>query len=73
MTPIEQVLDCARWAPSGDNAQPWRFVPKTEREAEVVGYDTRAHCVYDLDGWASELAHGNSQKMRTSQPIVWGS
>jgi len=58
MTPIEQVLDCARWAPSGDNAQPWRFVPKTEREAEVVGYDTRAHCVYDLDGWASELAHG---------------
>ena len=22
---IEQILDLARWAPSGDNAQPWRF------------------------------------------------
>jgi nitroreductase len=58
MTPIEKVLDSARWAPSGDNSQPWRFVLRTGREADVVGYDTRAHCVYDLDGWASELAHG---------------
>ena len=24
-TPIERILDLARWAPSGDNAQPWRF------------------------------------------------
>ncbi|MDD5037557.1 MAG: ThiF family adenylyltransferase, partial [Methylococcaceae bacterium] len=24
MTLIEKVLDCARWAPSGDNTQPWR-------------------------------------------------
>jgi molybdopterin/thiamine biosynthesis adenylyltransferase/nitroreductase len=22
---IEEILDCARWAPSGDNSQPWRF------------------------------------------------
>ena len=22
---IEEIIDCARWAPSGDNAQPWRF------------------------------------------------
>ena len=22
---IEEIVDCARWAPSGDNAQPWRF------------------------------------------------
>ncbi|HEX5327735.1 MAG TPA: ThiF family adenylyltransferase, partial [Acetobacteraceae bacterium] len=26
LTPIEEILDLARWAPSGDNAQPWRFV-----------------------------------------------
>lgn len=24
-TPIGQILDRARWAPSGDNAQPWQF------------------------------------------------
>ena len=24
-TPIEHILTLARWAPSGDNAQPWRF------------------------------------------------
>jgi sulfur-carrier protein adenylyltransferase/sulfurtransferase len=23
--PIEEILNLARWAPSGDNAQPWRF------------------------------------------------
>jgi len=25
--PLERILDLARWAPSGDNAQPWRFEP----------------------------------------------
>src|SRR5690242_11514456 len=53
-----RVLDAARWAPSGDNAQPWRFVIRGPLAFDVYGYDTRAHCVYDLDGWASELAHG---------------
>jgi nitroreductase len=24
-TPLEEILDAARWAPSGDNTQPWRF------------------------------------------------
>lgn len=24
-TPVEEILNLARWAPSGDNAQPWRF------------------------------------------------
>lgn len=53
-----RVLDAARWAPSGDNAQPWRFVIRGPLAFDVYGYDTRSHCVYDLDGWASELAHG---------------
>jgi nitroreductase len=53
-----RILDAARWAPSGDNAQPWRFVLRGPRGFDVYGYDTRAYCVYDLDGWASELAHG---------------
>ena len=58
MTLAEEVLESARWAPSGDNSQPWRFVLRSEREFDAYGYDTRTHCVYDLDGWASELAHG---------------
>jgi nitroreductase len=57
-TTLQRVLDAARWAPSGDNAQPWRFVIRGPLAFDVYGYDTRAHCVYDLDGWASELAHG---------------
>lgn len=54
----EQVLNLARWAPSGDNTQPWRFELLSDHEILVHGFDTRAHCVYDLDGWASQLAHG---------------
>ena len=53
-----QILDLARWAPSGDNTQPWRFEVLSDQEVLVHGYDTREHCVYDLDGWASQLAHG---------------
>ena len=29
---IKIILEAARWAPSGDNAQPWRFVVVTDRE-----------------------------------------
>ncbi|MFQ6106987.1 MAG: nitroreductase family protein [Thermoplasmata archaeon] len=28
---VERILDTARWAPSGSNAQPWRFAVVTER------------------------------------------
>lgn len=57
-TVIEQILDLARWAPSGDNTQPWRFEILDERHLVVHGFDTREHCVYDLDGHASQLAIG---------------
>jgi hypothetical protein len=55
---IERILDMARWAPSGDNTQPWRFEILAENHLCVLGYDTRSHCVYDLDGHASQIAHG---------------
>ena len=29
---VEMILEAARWAPSGDNAQPWRFVVVTDPE-----------------------------------------
>jgi hypothetical protein len=58
MSPLMSILDEARWAPSGDNTQPWLFEPRGEREVVVHGRDTRAHCVYDLRGEASQLSIG---------------
>jgi nitroreductase len=58
VTIARDILELARWAPSGDNSQPWRFVLNAPDRFDVFGFDTRTHCVYDLDGWASELSHG---------------
>ena len=55
---IEQILDLARWAPSGDNTQPWRFEIVSDEHLIVYGHDTRTHCVYDLDGHPSQMALG---------------
>ena len=57
-TELEQILDLARWAPSGDNTQPWRFEILNERHLVVHGFDTRHEVVYDLQGHASQLALG---------------
>lgn len=55
---LHRILDLARWAPSGDNTQPWRFQPLGDEHVLVHGLDTRDHVVYDLDGHASQLAIG---------------
>lgn len=57
-SPIERILDLARWAPSGDNEQPWRFEILGQDHFVVHAHDTRDWCVYDLDGHASQLAVG---------------
>jgi len=54
----EQVIDYARWAPSGDNTQPWLFKLLSKHQFIIEATDTRAHCMYDLDGHSSHLAHG---------------
>lgn len=53
-----QILDLARWAPSGDNTQPWRFEPLAEDRFVIHGRDTRDHVVYDLDGHPSQISLG---------------
>lgn len=58
LTRALRVLDLARWAPSGDNTQPWRFEVLTPDHFLVHGFDTRGECVYDLDGHASQIALG---------------
>lgn len=55
---IEQILELARWAPSGDNMQTWRFEIVAPDHLVVHAYDTRDHCVYDLDGHPSQIAFG---------------
>ena len=55
---LEQILDLARWAPSGDNTQPWRFEIIDDRRVVVHGRDTRDHVVYDLDGHPSQMSLG---------------
>ena len=55
---IEQILDLARWAPSGDNTQPWRFELTGNYALVVHGFDTRAHCVYDFEGRPSQISLG---------------
>ncbi|HET9114330.1 MAG TPA: molybdopterin biosynthesis protein MoeY [Burkholderiales bacterium] len=57
-TAIEKILDHARWAPSGDNAQCWRFELIDEERFKVRGFDTRHTCVYDFKGRASQIALG---------------
>jgi hypothetical protein len=55
---LHRILGLARWAPSGDNTQPWRFEILGDEHILVHGFDTRDHVVYDLDGHASQLAVG---------------
>lgn len=55
---LTALLDLARWAPSGDNTQCWRFEIVDETRFVIHGWDTRDWCVYDLDGHASQIAIG---------------
>jgi sulfur-carrier protein adenylyltransferase/sulfurtransferase len=55
---VAQILELARWAPSGDNTQPWWFEVIDDRRVVVHGSDTRDHCVYDLDGRPSQISLG---------------
>jgi hypothetical protein len=55
---VEQILDLARWAPSGDNVQSWRFELVDASRFVIHCQDTRAHCVYDLDGHPSQISFG---------------
>nr|WP_211167313.1 molybdopterin biosynthesis protein MoeY [Aromatoleum evansii] len=52
------ILDLARWAPSGDNTQPWRFEIVSDDHIAIHGFDTRDWCLYDFDGRPSHMAHG---------------
>jgi nitroreductase len=59
MTLAQQIMDLARWAPSGDNTQVWRFEFLAADQVRVHGHDTaEALVVFDLDGIPSLLSMG---------------
>lgn len=59
MTPeLAAVLERARWAPSGDNTQPWRFRALGADEIEVLYRPSDALGVFNLDHFAGHLAMG---------------
>lgn len=53
-----RLIDLARWAPSGDNTQPWRFAIVDDQHLRVHAHDTRDQVLYDYHGRASHIAHG---------------
>jgi sulfur-carrier protein adenylyltransferase/sulfurtransferase len=55
---LKRILDLARWAPSGDNVQPWRFEIQGDDRIIVHGWDQADTDVYDYDGQPSLLSMG---------------
>lgn len=55
---MRAILELARWAPSGDNTQVWRFEVLAPDHVAVHAWDTRADTVYDLDGHPSQISMG---------------
>ena len=53
---MSQILNWARWAPSGDNSQPWRFEIKDEDHVIVHARDEKS--IYDYNGQPSLLSFG---------------
>lgn len=56
---IERILDLARWAPSGDNAQPWRFEILGDDKVVVnVRVEGEKRNIYDYAGGQPTLISG---------------
>jgi nitroreductase len=54
---LRRILELARWAPSGDNSQPWRFELRSQTHV-VVHALTGGLGVYDLEGSAALISVG---------------
>lgn len=54
---IDSILGLARWAPSGDNEQPWAFKPLSEHSFSVISTHPCRN-LYSMNGWPTHLAVG---------------
>jgi molybdopterin/thiamine biosynthesis adenylyltransferase/nitroreductase len=57
-TPLEDILDVARWTPSGDNAQPWRFEQVDGDTVIVRLNDDSGSNVYEYRGGEPSVLAG---------------
>src|ERR1019366_3591368 len=56
-TAMEEIIDVARWTPSGDNSQPWRFQPVDENRLTVYIENDSADNIYEYrDGQPTLLS-----------------
>ncbi len=71
-SPIEEILNLARWAPSGDNAQPWRF-RILDSESVAVRLRLEPTSVYEYrDGEPTLLAGGMLIEARDIAASAYG-
>jgi hypothetical protein len=56
-TLMEQVLDQARWSPSGDNSQPWSFKITGKEKCEIHFKDDQTNLL-NYKGYALKLSQG---------------
>ncbi len=55
---IEKILELARWAPSGDNSQPWRFKRVNSSQIRVVITNEMSTNCYDYGGIPTLISGG---------------
>ena len=55
---LTSILELARWAPSGDNSQPWTFRIAANDTIHINGVDNAEGDVYDFDGRPTLLTLG---------------
>ena len=54
---IEEILNLAVWAPSGDNCQPWRF-EATDNKINIFNVPHKDQALYNFRQSGSLVAHG---------------
>ncbi|WP_454781807.1 ThiF family adenylyltransferase [Legionella sp. WA2022007384] len=57
-TTVEKILELARWAPSGDNSQPWRFILVNPSQIRVVITNETPNNCYDYGGIPTLISGG---------------
>jgi nitroreductase len=72
-TPVEEILNAARWAPSGDNEQPWRFEVTGEDSVVVHLAACTGQNVYEYrDGEPLLLSAGMLLESMRIAATAWG-
>lgn len=55
---IREILEIAKWAPSGDNEQNWRFEIQSDHQLVIHGHQIAKDLWLDSNGKASQISLG---------------